>query len=133
MRTFALSDGMQLVRIFVFEESDVSTNLADGESSPLARSSQLSHADKMKVAIDKLESKRTNKLIKKRIIGRVSDKKPDLASELINIKSRSVNFKWHLGNKIGENSCYFVCTFYNSMLLIFCLICFQSNLKKLRK
>eukprot|EP00794_Sanderia_malayensis_P021355 gene21355-23431_t len=28
--------------------------------------------------------------------------KPDLASELVKIKSRRVNFKWHLGNKIGE-------------------------------
>ena len=79
----------------------------------MVKSSQLSHADKMKVAIDKLESKRTNKLIKKRIIGRVSDKKPDLASELINIKSRRVNFKWHLGNKIGEN--LFFTPFFNSL------------------
>lgn len=58
----------------------------------------------MKASIEKLEKARKEKLMNEKIIGRVSDRKPDLASELVNIKSRRVNFKWHLGNKIGEYS-----------------------------
>ena len=89
--------------MFFLEEMDVSTNSSDGGgNSPLVRSSRLNHLDKRKASIDKLERKRTEKLIKKKIIGKISDKKPDLASDLVNIKSRRVNFKWNLGNKIGR-------------------------------
>ena len=70
----------------------------------------------MGTLIDKLERKRTNKLIKKKIIGRVSDRKPDLASELVSIKSRRVSFKWLLGNKIGKYLIRVV------LVLLFCAI-----------
>ena len=64
-------------------------------------SSTLSHLDQMGRAIRKLEKKRNDMLFQEKIIGRVSDRKPDLASDLVNISSRRVNFKWHMGNKIG--------------------------------
>ncbi|XP_065056880.1 mitogen-activated protein kinase kinase kinase 4-like [Rhopilema esculentum] len=65
-------------------------------------SSTISHLDQMGREIRKLEKKRNDMLFREKIIGRVSDRKPDLASDLVNISSRRVNFKWHMGNKIGE-------------------------------
>ena len=93
---------MLISSCFFLEESDVALNSSDGGNSPLVRSSRMNHLDKMRASIEKLERKRTDKLIRKKIIGRISDKKPDLASDLVNIKSRRVNFKWNLGNKIGR-------------------------------
>ena len=79
----------------------------DTPSSPISVSPRIvTQEDRRAAVIKKLERKRNDKLFKKRIIGRVSDKKPDLASELVKIKSRRVNFKWHLGNKIGLSYVY---------------------------
>eukprot|EP00111_Clytia_hemisphaerica_P003243 TCONS_00009253-protein len=52
-------------------------------------------------AIQEIEERRTAKLQHMRVIGNVTYKKANFASELVH-NVRKVNFKWQLGNKIGE-------------------------------
>ena len=52
-------------------------------------------------AIQEIEERRTAKLQHMRVIGSVTYKKANFASELVH-NVRKVNFKWQLGNKIGN-------------------------------
>ena len=57
-------------------------------------------AIRVRNAIKEIEERRTAKLHHMRVIGNVTYKKPNFASELVH-NVRRVNFKWQLGNKIG--------------------------------
>jgi len=61
-------------------------------------------AIRVRNAIKEIEERRTAKLQHMRVIGNVTYKKPNFASELVH-NVRRVNFKWQLGNKIGIFSC----------------------------
>ena len=54
-------------------------------------------------AIQEIEERRTAKLQHMHVIGNVTYKKPNFASELVH-NVRRVNFKWQLGNKIGKKA-----------------------------
>ena len=57
--------------------------------------------DRVREGVAVLEYSRQTTLFEKHVIGRVSNKKRDLAGELAVIPKR-VPFKWQRGNKIGK-------------------------------
>ena len=60
-----------------------------------------SRIDRVRVRVAELEYSREMRLLDKGVIGRLSNKKRDLAGELAVIPKR-VPFKWQRGNKIGK-------------------------------
>ena len=61
--------------------------------------SRLNH---IRSCVAELENSRHQQLFDKGVIGRVSNKKRDLAGELA-VGPKRVPFKWQRGNKIGES------------------------------
>ena len=61
-----------------------------------------SRLESIRRALRNLENSRNQRLFDKRVIGRVSSRHRDIASELANISNRRVPFKWQRGNKIGK-------------------------------
>ena len=79
-----------------------------------------SRISKVRKSIADLERKRHISLLEKHVIGKVSNKKRDLAGELAVIPKR-VPFKWQRGNKIGMGNNVDLCSI---IFQIFCILVF---------
>ena len=60
-------------------------------------------------ALQEIEERRTAKLQHMKVIGSETNKKEDLVRDLVQVNYRRVNFKWQLGNKIGQ--IFYCCIF----------------------
>ena len=111
---FSVELGCYFCRIFLFVDGSMSPEITERKKSvesPISPSTAatLTPIEKIRKSLSRIEKRRNETLLKDRIIGRVSDKKPDLASDLVKIKSRRVNFKYLLGNKIGNLTLIEIC------------------------
>lgn len=57
---------------------------------------------RVRSALQEIDERRTAKLQHMRVIGIVTNKQANFASQLVHMNVRRVNFKWQLGIKIGE-------------------------------
>lgn len=74
---------------------------------------------RVRSALQEIDERRTAKLQHMRVIGIVTNKQANFASQLVHMNVRRVNFKWQLGIKIGKTY-FFVINLSFSMFKFYC-------------